>query len=106
LLTRRDFQGVYDRGRRHNSPLFTAFALPRDGQAARVGFTTPRALGPAVVRNRLRRRLRDAVRRHFPEAPAGWDVVLNPRAALVSAPAPLVESEVQKLFAALRAMKR
>jgi ribonuclease P protein component len=45
---------------------------------ARVGFAIPRALGGAVVRNRLRRRLRESLRPRLPEL-AGLDVVVSVR---------------------------
>lgn len=63
-----------------------------------MGFTTPRALGKAIRRNRIRRRVREAVRRHFAELPGGWDVVLNPRAAALQASFTELEAAVAKLF--------
>ena len=53
-------------------------ALPRDdGDAARIGFTVTKKVGNAVVRNRTRRRLKEAARLEFADAPvAGVDLVL------------------------------
>ena len=54
---------VYDLGTRIAGPLFAAFCLCRpEFDGPKIGFTVPRALGNAVVRNRLRRRFREAVR--------------------------------------------
>ena len=105
LLRRSDFQRVYDSGRRIGSPFFTAFALRNSGEASRVGFTTPRALGKAVRRNRIRRRLREAVRRHIAEMGGGWDLVFNPRAASEGATFPELEAAVVKLFVDLRSRR-
>jgi len=64
----------------------------------RIGFTTPRALGKAVVRNRIRRRVREAVRLHLEQLSSEWSIVFNPRRQAMEAPFPALEREVEKLF--------
>lgn len=50
---------------------------PSDDQTQRFGFITSRKVGNAVVRNRVRRRLREIVRTHRPEIPSGiWLVII------------------------------
>ena len=102
LRRRSDFERVYHSGRRFSSPLFLAFALPGTGLPARVGFATPRALGKAVVRNRVRRRFREAVRMHFQALAAGWDVVFNLRRAALEAGFQKIEAEVRRYFEGLK----
>jgi ribonuclease P protein component len=99
-LRRPDFDRVYKTGRRFGSLLFTVFLARRAEPAtgSRVGFTTPRALGKAVVRNRIRRRLREVVRLHWTELGPGWDVVFNPRRVLLDATKSAIEDEVRRLF--------
>src|SRR6202008_1266593 len=53
-----DFDTVYRNGRRLFSAHMTVFFLLRNSGGARIGFTIPRALGGAVVRNRIRGRMR------------------------------------------------
>jgi ribonuclease P protein component len=56
-----------------------------DGGAPRVGFTTTKKLGNAVIRNRIKRRLREAARLNLPAAArAGFDYVLIGRAGAAS----------------------
>jgi ribonuclease P protein component len=55
-------------------------------------------MGRAVVRNRMKRRMREAVRLHLHELPAQWAIVFNPRKPLLDAPFRSIEAEVQKLF--------
>lgn len=92
---------MYDKGAKFSSPLFAAFCLCDQEQtrpSARVGFTTPRALGSAVNRNRIRRRVREAVRARLNRVGVRWDIVINPRRRALTAPFEELEREVEKLF--------
>lgn len=60
--------------------------------------TVPRALGGAVVRNRLKRRIREAVRKQFHSLEPQWEIVINPRRACLTAPFESLEREVEKLL--------
>src|SRR5260370_22711194 len=73
LLRHADFEQVYKQGRRHFAAHMTVFYLRRSinddavkkdagPQGLRVGFTVGRVLGGSVQRNRMKRRLREAVR--------------------------------------------
>ena len=55
-----------------------------DGEPARVGFTVSRKVGTAVERNRVRRRLRDIVKRAAESLRAGYDYVLVGRRTALS----------------------
>lgn len=100
LLARADFRRTYDNGNRLPSSSFTLFWLTQPELShPRVGFTTPRALGGAVVRNRIRRRLREAVRLELPSFPRPVDYVFNPRRKLLDSPFPQLRAEVRKVFA-------
>jgi ribonuclease P protein component len=57
-----------------------------------------RALGGAVERNRMKRRLREAVRLSRPAAGASADVVINPKKALLTVDFIAVVSEVRRAF--------
>lgn len=58
---------------------FVVFMLANGLTHSRVGLTTPRKLGKAVVRNRIRRRVREILRRSWDSIPSGKDIVVNPR---------------------------
>ena len=63
-----------------------------------IGFTTPRALGKAVVRNRIKRRVREAVRFHLDRLNPQWSIVINPRRKALEAPTEDLQREVERLF--------
>jgi ribonuclease P protein component len=128
LLRHADFERVYKQGRRHFSASMTVFYWPRPEldaapvepragtpsspapshtpsqtvtQGLRVGFTVGRALGGAVQRNRMKRRLREAVRLTRPQPGPAADVVINPKKSLLAADFAGVQAEVSRAFAVI-----
>jgi len=96
-----EFKRVYESGVRVTSRYFAAFCLlPERGSAApaRCGFTLPKAIGKATTRNRIRRRVREAVRTHLAQLPSGWLFVFNPRRSALEAPFEELASEVGRIF--------
>jgi len=81
ITKRRDFLAAQT-GLRAPSPAFvlTRNKAANDDGATRIGFTVTRKVGKAVIRNRIKRRLRAAVREIFPgNASEGFDYVLIAR---------------------------
>ncbi len=82
LRRQADFQRVRQGGRSWAHPLVVLNANPNGLDYSRVGLLASHRVGGAVKRNRARRLLREAVRRHMPEIKPGWDLVLVARPAL------------------------
>ena len=76
---------MYRTGKRRSSSHFTAFFRANELPQSRFGFSIKKTLGGAVVRNRIRRRMREMVRCHRLEIPAGWDIVIHPKSNVASA---------------------
>jgi ribonuclease P protein component len=100
LLKRPEFRLAYEKGRRQNARICTVFTRSNGLPQTRLGITTPSALGGAVVRNHIRRRLREVFRLNRSQIPGGWDVVLNPRLSVATLPFEKLTREVLKLFPA------
>jgi len=102
LLRHADFERVYEQGRRHFGVHMTVFYLRRaEGEGLRVGFTVSRALGNAVERNRMKRRLRECVRLCRPAAFPAVDLVINPKKSLLAADFSDLQKEVSRAFAVI-----
>jgi ribonuclease P protein component len=113
-LRHADFERVYKQGRRHFSASLTVFYWPRPEASAevrktsptrasappglRVGFTVGRGLGGAVLRNRMKRRLREAVRMSLPRTGIAADVVINPKKSLLAVDFANVLQELRRAF--------
>ncbi|MGA2200757.1 MAG: ribonuclease P protein component [Terriglobales bacterium] len=105
LLKHSDFDRVYKQGRRHFSSHMTVFYLRQAEGGARVGFTVGRVLGGAVERNRIKRRLREAVRQRRAvlqgAGACGIDVVINPKKSVLTLEFSAVLEEVGRAFDAI-----
>ena len=105
LLRHADFERVYEHGQRHFARHMTFFFLP-GGSGTRVGFTVGRVLGGAVARNRIKRRLREAVRRERQRLGAGVDVVVNPKKSVLQAEFAEITHDVSRAFEIIRGKLR
>ena len=81
-----DFRRLYAKGR-SSANRFLVLYCRRNGRGVnRMGYTVSAKLGGAVVRNRVRRRLREIARLNMPGLKTGWDIVVVARLRAVDAP--------------------
>lgn len=99
LKSRLAFQSVYTHGRSVANLAAVLHALKQEaGAPTRVGFAAGRRLGKAVVRNRVKRRLRECVRLLWPRVRPGYHIVVIGRQAAVEMPFPELRQKVEELF--------
>jgi len=104
-----DYQLVYKAARKQFSRQIAYFHALRpagrrsDTSGPRIGLTVPKALGKAVDRNRIKRRMREAVRAALPMLTAPVDVILHPRRSVIDADFALLQREVAQIFRSVQA---
>jgi ribonuclease P protein component len=98
LVRRAEYDAVYREGRRRTSREFTIFLRPNGLDNSRFGWSIKKALGNAVRRNRIRRRLREILRLHRQEISPGWDIVIHPRTSAATAKFSALAEELVKLL--------
>ena len=97
-MRRGEFDAVYRAGKRRSSSHFTLFFRANQLACSRFGFSIKKALGGAVVRNRIRRRVREIVRGHRQEIPAGWDIVIHPKSSVARAEFAALTADLLRLL--------
>ena len=109
LCKHADYQIVYKAGRKQFGKQMAYFhaARPADRRSAtagpRIGLTVPKALGKAVDRNRIKRRMREAVRAGLPLLSAPVDVILHPRRSVMDLDFVQLKREVATIFRSVQA---
>jgi|GEM_PF-373762 len=106
-----DYQRVYKASRKQFAKQMSFFFALRpqlgpdgtplrdaDPTTPRVGLTVGKVMGKAVDRNRIKRRLREAVRKHLPLLHAPVDVILHPRRTVLDLDFTLLEREIAQIF--------
>jgi ribonuclease P protein component len=97
-VRRTEYEAVYRGGRRRSSQQFAVFYRANGLERSRFGISVKKALGGAVVRNRIRRRIREILRRNDSEIPSGWDIVIHPRSSVARAAFAPLAAELIRLL--------
>ena len=103
-----DYQRVYTSSRKQFSKQMAFFYSVRpedrrsDTPGPRVGLTVGKVLGNAVERNRIKRRLRECVRRHAATMTYPVDVILHPRRTVLEMEHRRLDAEVAQIFATIQ----
>jgi len=93
---RADFERIYKDGSKQSGRLMTMFTHPRESGPARLGIAATRKIGPAVVRNRAKRLVRELFRHNKPAV--SIDVVVVPRREMAGANYARLEAEFRTLL--------
>ncbi len=114
-----DYQRVYASSRKQFAKQMTYFFCVRPERGAdgrllrvadplspRVGLTVGKVMGKAVDRNRIKRRMREAVRGNLALLPESVDLVLHPRKTVLDLPFDALNREIAGVFQSVARMVR
>ena len=109
-----DYQRAYAAARKRQSASMSWFLAPQTvtgteldpPQGPRVGLTAGKVLGKAPDRNRIKRRLREVLRRHLDLLPSGCDLILHPRRTVLTLEFTKLEAEVVRILEQAREQVR
>ena len=99
-----DYQRAYAASRKRQSASMSWFLAPRQMAGAnhptnpRVGLTAGKVLGKAHERNRIKRRMREALRRHVALLPLGCDLIFHPRRSILNLEFAKLKAEVVRIL--------
>ena len=98
LTRKRDFEAAFRTGRKSVGPLFVCYAVRRESQGRKFGFAVSRKVGKAVVRNRLKRYVRETYRTHRAELAEDAHIVFVARPAAVALDYAECEQAIRQLL--------
>ena len=101
-----DFRRIYARGKSAVSPGVVVYCRRNRFGCNRIGLTVSKKIGKAVVRNKIRRRMREIFRLNNGNMRQGYDLILVARTRAVSADYRRLESDVLSCCERLQLMKK
>ena len=105
LKENHEFRRLYKKGETAVSPFMVVYVRKRKGDYNRLGITVSAKLGHAVVRNRIRRRIREIYRINEGSFSPGFDIVVVARSRAVTAPFALLSADFLNLMGKLGVMR-
>jgi len=94
LKSPKDFRKAYQKGKSLVNPYLVLYCRKNQKDQYRIGFSISKKVGKAVIRNRVKRRLREICRLHERIFPKGWDLIFVARVRIKDASYRVMEKSV------------
>ena len=106
LRKRLDFKRTYQRGKTTKNKFFILYYAPNHSGTRQIGFSVSKKIGKAVVRNRVKRKLREACRHNLELFPLGYNYIFIARYPLQYAGCDEIEKLIKERLFELRLKPR
>ena len=100
LTQKSDFVKMRKEGAKYSFPYLTAVYLPNKSQT-RIAFALSRKLANSVVRNKIRRRIREIVRLYCDSNALPYDILFIPKKSIINAEFADIKYQIEKFFKSL-----
>lgn len=98
LTKNKEFKNVYKAGRRWSGPFFTMYIKKNGSNCTRLGVSVSKRVGNSVVRNRVKRRIKEIFRINMGKIKKGFDIVVSTKPAISTAEFKDIEKELKRLL--------
>lgn len=93
-----EFVRVYKTGRRQTSPFFTMYIKKNNLDHTRLGVSVSKKVGKSVVRNKIKRRIREIVRTNYDNIKKGYDIVFSVKPEAAKLDFKAIDREIKSLL--------
>ncbi len=97
LKKSRDYRRAVENGNREILETIAVYRTPNQAGKTRIGISVSRKIGKSVQRNRIKRLVREAIRRNAPLLPKGEDIVIVARKSCVEAGLREMERDIKNI---------
>ena len=97
LRKSRDYRRTVEGGTRENLETIISYRIPNQMGVCRIGISVTKKTGNSVKRNRVKRRIREAIRKNASFLTQGEDIVIVARRGCAAADFADIESDIRKL---------
>lgn len=98
LKKRYQFNYVYKSGEHFSSEHLVLYVVSSKTKSIKVGFAVTKKVGHAVVRNKIRRRLREIIRKQLPKLKQNYNIIIVAKENIIEADFEQLCFELNKLF--------
>lgn len=98
LKKNKDFRTAYKKGKTFFSPSIVMYAFNSNSSNLRIGFTVSKKVGKAVVRNRVKRKMREICRLNLHKLKDGYDIIFVAKPSIITKSYQEISKDINRLL--------